>query len=550
MVVGVAVSGLAIASAGANAAGPPTTGENDLNTGPRYAAVDANWATPQAATLTVARLHGRHAPKSAQLAASLDQASAIILDPAIYGRWDTLNLTLPLRAIHVALLPTEPHATFMLVQGSGNVASDALLGELKAYVWDPVANTLVPKALPSDAFCGSQTLDKDGNLNLFGGTTKYKTSTNPWFGSAKVLKYSLDAGSFSSLPDMRTPRWYPSAVTKGNGNVDVFSGLNGSGALSTTPESYNPVSGASTNLAGRTLPLYPGVLKTAGSPNSVLYSGSHYGNSKNTIAPKVFDDTTGVFTHVADPSSVLDVTHRNAAMTSWAGSADQQVAWVAGGGFPAVASSYFIDASTGTPIASAGPALPTPAGYVSAVTLPTTSTLETGGGTGIDTPVYQAAILDPTTRQLTTVAPNQVGRTYHSAALLYPDGRVFTFGGDPSGDANFELRVEVYSPPYLFQGTNPVITAGPTELTYGASYDFDATLSGSSPASAVLAAPMAVTHVDAPDQRVLKLAMTSTATGFRITLPTNRELARPGKYMLFLNDSLGRPSVAKMIHLT
>ena len=57
-----------------------------------------------------------------------------------------------------------------------------------------------------------------------------------------------------------------------------------------------------------------------------------------------------------------------------------------------------------------------------------------------------------------------MGRNYHSEALLLPDGRVVTMGSDPIYARNgrdpgtFEQRIEIYSPPYLFQGARPRIS--------------------------------------------------------------------------------------------
>jgi hypothetical protein len=149
------------------------------------------------------------------------------------------------------------------------------------------------------------------------------------------------------------------------------------------------------------------------------------------------------------------------------------------------------------------------------------------------------------------MAPPSVPRTYHSSALTMPDGRVVTFGGDPSGDANFELRIEVYSPPYLFKGTRPTLGSVPTELHYGDSVSVPATTaSGSTPSKVVIMRPGSATHSMDANQRVLQLASTSATGGLKATLPTNPNLAPPGWYLLFVDDSLGRPSVGRWVHLT
>lgn len=68
---------------------------------------------------------------------------------------------------------------------------------------------------------------------------------------------------------------------------------------------------------------------------------------------------------------------------------------------------------------------------------PTTNTF-----TDVPTPIDRVSVADP------------IGRDYHSSALLLPDRRVVVLGSNPI-DGSFELRVSVYAPPYLFQGTGP-----------------------------------------------------------------------------------------------
>ena len=89
----------------------------------------------------------------------------------------------------------------------------------------------------------------------------------------------------------------------------------------------------------------------------------------------------------------------------------------------------------------------------------------------------QSEIYDPETNTWTVGAIASVVRMYHSIALLLPDGRVISAGGNPPPygnqvpweppDHNEEMRLEVYSPPYLFAGPRPVISASPTQWAYG-----------------------------------------------------------------------------------
>ena len=98
--------------------------------------------------------------------------------------------------------------------------------------------------------------------------------------------------------------------------------------------------------------------------------------------------------------------------------------------------------------------------------------LVTGGSSGAEatnsnsaSPVYPAEMWDPATNTWTTLAGNTVYRGYHATALLQPDGRVLSGGGDHGGTS-----VELFSPPYLFRGARPTISAAPASVGYGQTF--------------------------------------------------------------------------------
>ena len=117
--------------------------------------------------------------------------------------------------------------------------------------------------------------------------------------------------------------------------------------------------------------------------------------------------------------------------------------------------------------------------HLNAVLLPD-RTVFVGGGSlkQEDEPLarLEAEIYDPATDTWQLMAPATVPRLYHSTALLLPDGRVVAAGGNPEGghsvkweppDPEEEMRLEVFSPPYLFRGPRPTIASVPTEWSYG-----------------------------------------------------------------------------------
>jgi hypothetical protein len=133
-------------------------------------------------------------------------------------------------------------------------------------------------------------------------------------------------------------------------------------------------------------------------------------------------------------------------------------------------------------------------------------------------------------------------RWYHSVALLLPDGRLFSAGGDDFATA------EIYSPPYLFKGPRPSVDTAPNFVGYG--QHFDVGMSGSSDVSQVNLVRMGgVTHAFNFDQRLLKADFTATADGLSLTAPSDPNQAPPGYYMMFVVNSNGVPSVAKMVQI-
>jgi hypothetical protein len=220
-----------------------------------------------------------------------------------------------------------------------------------------------------------------------------------------------------------------------------------------------------------------------------------------------------------------------------------------------------IDLKQASPAYTAGPKLPTGTltggvpetdnqgkMYVSAVLLPDGKVFETGGGLhNRADPVYEASMFDPVTNTFTQgMAVDPVARTYHSSAFLLPDGRIMAVGDNP-GNGTFEMRVSVYSPPYLFRGARPQILNLPdTQWGYGTAH----TMTVDGPIlKAELIRPAAVTHSSDPNQRFVDLPMTVNGNTIGLNLTSNPNLAPPGWYMLFAVGTNGVPSVAKWVHV-
>jgi hypothetical protein len=167
---------------------------------------------------------------------------------------------------------------------------------------------------------------------------------------------------------------------------------------------------------------------------------------------------------------------------------------------------------------------------------------------------HDARIYHPGTGLLSMAADPQVGRDYHSEALLLPDGRVVTMGSNPlfsdksdTAPAPFEQRIEIYSPPYLFQpGERPVVTGAPAEVDPGAVVHI-AVPDATDIAKVRLVRPTAATHVTNLEQRSVAVDFTVDPQGLTLTVPTGSGLLPAGPYMLFAVNRAGVPSVGRWV---
>lgn len=484
--------------------------------------------------------------------------AALLFAAACTGSWSVNPQDAPVRAVHVALLRT---GKVLLVSGSGNNFTNFAAGTFSTSIWDPNTNTFSPVTTPWDAFCSGHAFLADGRLLVAGGTQDYpRTAGQTFAGTRKGYVFNPATSSYTAVPDMSVGRWYPTLVTLGNGNILSVAGLDENRNTVSTAETFNaststwsaptqPPSGSSLPLGW---PLYPSLHLLA--DGRLFFSGVTTFNPINS-SPGIWNLSTNSMTGVPGLS---DAGRRDQGMSVLLPPAQSQKVMVFGGGFtgdsnPAVTSTAIADLSKPNPTFTAGPTLSEPKMYVSAVILPNSNVLETGGARtsreSADDPgyTYSTQIYDPSTGQLTDGPPSTIGRGYHSSAILLPDGRVATFGNNPR-DGSFEMRIEIFRPAYMFKD-RPVIDSVATELPRGVPTPI-ATHGKNLVTSAVLVRPMAATHSTDTEQRLVDLTYSGSGSSATVTVPTNPNLLPPGWYMLFARDGQRTPSVARWVHVS
>jgi len=160
------------------------------------------------------------------------------------------------------------------------------------------------------------------------------------------------------------------------------------------------------------------------------------------------------------------------------------------------------------------------------------------------------------------LSSSTIPRVYHSVALLLPDGRVWIAGSNhdsgrnrggnsidqPGTDAR-ELRMELYSPPYMDSATRPQMGSAPATMDYGKKFTIG-TPDAQGVSRVVLIRAGSVTHAFDFDQRYVQLEITSrTGTSVDVKGPPHVNVAPEGVYLVFLVDANNVPSVGRFVRL-
>ena len=446
------------------------------------------------------------------------------------GYWEEIE-DIGQMAIHAIHLPTGK----ILVWGynvGGTVA-----GTIAGKLYDPETNVSTDITLPHAAFCGGHTHLADGKAIIAGGLGRpatdsvvYNPFTNTWGPTIKLY-----AG-----------RYYPTLTTLADGRVFVASGI---GARSSTPEIFDPATSTWTPLG-----CLPGttICRTARLRNHFYTRTTQAPDERLFTIPA----SRANWAHTFDLDSELWTRHEIGTETSSGKMTPSPGVYYAPGKMLLAGGDFYGPSSRATDAASIvefedslNPTLRAiaPMAYArnrGSLTLLADGTVLVTGGirdapcTGPASPyVYHPELWDPATEQWETLGPMQEDRVYHSTALLLRDGSVMVAGGE-----NNHKTAQIFRPPYLFKGPRPVITAMPTEIKLGETFDVF-TPDAANVAQVNLLRLGAATHAYDENQRFVTLPFVAGAGKVTVDGPTSNYDAPPGYYMLFLISDLGVPSL-------
>jgi hypothetical protein len=494
-------------------------------------------------------------------------------DPAAFGEWSVIGSS-GVVGIHAALLrngnvlffafkpPSDPNAAPTPQQyGVASVFNPRTLE-----VTTPSHEGRLPEL--DNVFCSGHAFLGDGRLLVFGGDREGNPEISQrWAPVRRMYVYDPVPSRFYDAGDMREPRWYPSGATLADGKVLLVGGdaaVDFGHSSNIVSETFDPATSRVTNNAvarlGSTYPIVftlPDRRVLVHAVTDSQFIDVAAGATTGTVLPAAARPNRASRTYGDEGTAIMLPLRHDATPPHRA-----SVMLIGGGGpgginAPATASCEVLDVGVPAPAWRLTSPMHHPRVMPDAVLLPDGTVFvcngsRTGHADAGAAPVFESEVYDPAADRWVEMAHMTVPRLYHATALLLPDGRVLVAGTDASWNPppynTSELRVEAWSPPYLFRGPRPRVSRTPLTMGYGQRFQID------SPSAAridhiALVRAGSVTHSLNSDQRYLTLPIEARRRGqIEATSPPDGWLAPPGYYLLFALVG-GVPSAGAFVRL-
>lgn len=463
----------------------------------------------------------RRRPFAALLLGGLLLPAAAAGQTDVVGRW-TGPFAWPIAPSHAALL------------ADGRVlAWNDVTAEIPR-IWDPATGgfSTAPQVSTNVTYSGQVQLG-DGQVGILGG----KNSLGA--GIQDAHRYDVALPGWTSLYYMWQGRSEPTVVMLGDGRLLALSGERLLTQASDVPEVCTPGSAwTALSTAVLTLPKTPWAFWLAGGDVAVV--GPDRATRRLSLA--------GLGSWQA-LSNLQAGTRDGGTAVLMPGEPDRVLAL--GGRNPATSSCELLDLPVTNAWSYVAP-MARARRHHQATLLADGSILVTGGtlvDDALEHSVYSAERYEPATNSWTTLSSMSVSRRRYSVALLLADGRVLCAGGgDGSPGSELHPDAEIFEPPYLFRGGRPVVTAAPADVVYGGSFTVE------TPDAGDITDVWIVRHGSSSrsfnsDQRAVALDFTSAPGRLTVTAPDSGIVAPPGRYLLFLVNDSGVPSLGQRVRV-
>lgn len=502
-------------------------------------------------------------------------------DSSKIGEWKIITPRFNHNPVHIALLHTGKVLTF---GGSGNdpdkithwnkpeIFEPDYTGQTEGKVYEIQDNNIV-----GDIFCSGHAFLPDGRLFIAGGTYKYDGVGGllpPFSGLEHTYIFDPSDLSWNRMENMKNGRWYPTCVMLADGRVATFAGLTKGfpWLILREHEIYSTSGWKKLEGADKWFPLYPRIHLL---PNGELfYAGSYNTHMTFPFSLWVFRIATFSFSEKKwkDLPSPKDL-HRQEGTTVLLPLLPEQnyaakIILIGGGdtlGHNATETVEMIDFSDANQHYQPVAPMRNKRYYVYPVILPDQNILVVGGTNGYGMvhsgmcdqigpgelmappdAILEAELFVTKTKEWKPMAKMQVARLYHSNAILLPDGRVIAVGSNPARKCE-EKRIEIFFPPYLFQGDRPDILNPPETVDYGSMFEINTSDVDKIKSVAFIKAS-STTHCLNPEQRYVGLEFEKkNSDTMSVRVPTNRNVLPPGYYMLFIVNKKDVPCIAPFV---